>query len=100
MKFIISGKHLDLTEAIKNYAEEKLSKVEKYTEDINKIDVQIEVEKTKTEGTLHKASATLYILGKTIRIEEIDKDMYTAIDLLADKLTRQVRKHLEKKQNK
>ncbi len=100
MKFIISGKHLELTQAIKDYAEEKLSKVEKYTDEINEIDVQIEVEKTKTEGVIHKASTTLYVSGKTIRLEETNHDMYTAIDLLADKMIRQVRKYKEKKQNR
>lgn len=96
MKFIISGKHIELTEAIKNYAQEKVAKIKKYDENINEVHIQIEVINTKSEGELQKVTSTVFLTGKTIRIEEENKDLYTAIDLMVDKLVRQIRKYKEK----
>ncbi|VWL85258.1 ribosome hibernation-promoting factor, HPF/YfiA family [Oceanivirga miroungae] len=90
MKIIISGKHIDLTEAIKSYINEKISKIEKYEEEISEVDVVIEVDKD-----VQKVTATAYLAGKTLRAEDENKDLYTAIDKLSDKLNTQVRKYKE-----
>lgn len=100
MKIIVSGKHLELTEAIKEYAIEKSSKIEKIIENIQEVHVQLEVEKTKSEGELHKATSTIHLPGKTIRVEAEGKDLYAVIDELEDKSVRQVRKYKEKMQDK
>jgi len=96
MNVIVSGQHLKITDAIKEYVEEKCKKVEKYLENITEVNVMLTVEKTKSEGPIHKADATIYATGKTIRIESEDKDLYAAIDNMADKMERQVRKYKEK----
>ncbi len=96
MNVIVSGQHLKITDSIKEYAEEKCKKVEKYLENITEVNVMLTVEKTKSEGPIHKADATIYATGKTIRIESEDKDLYAAIDNMADKMERQVRKYKEK----
>lgn len=96
MNIIISGQHLKMTDAIKEYATKKCQKVEKYLENINEINVMLSVEKTKSEGELFKADATAYAAGKTIRVESIDKDLYAAMDDMADRLERQIRKYKEK----
>lgn len=90
MKIIISGKHIDLTEAIKSYINEKISKIEKYEEDITEVNVVIEVDKD-----IQKISATVFLSSKIIRAESEHKDLYTAIDKLSDKLNTQVRKYKE-----
>ena len=96
MNVIVSGQHLKITEAIKEYAKEKCKKIEKYLENITEVNVMLTVEKTKSEGSVHKADVTIYATGKTIRIESQDKDLYAAIDNMADKMERQVRKYKEK----
>ena len=50
MKIIISGKQLKVTDAIRNYTEEKIQKISKYTEAITEVDVVLSVETTKSEG--------------------------------------------------
>lgn len=96
MKIIISGKQLEMTEAIKNYVETKISKLTKYLENITETHVTLTVEHTKSEGKVFKASAVVYAPNKTIKKEEIHQDLYAAIDLLEDGLERQVRKYKEK----
>ncbi|WP_068267921.1 ribosome hibernation-promoting factor, HPF/YfiA family [Caviibacter abscessus] len=100
MNIIISGQHLKITDPIREYAEEKCKKIGKYLENITEVHVMLTVEKTKSEGPIHKADATIYATGKKIRIESEDKDLYAAIDGMADKMERQVRKYKEKMKEK
>lgn len=100
MNIIVSGQHLKITDPIREYAEEKCSKIAKYLENITEVNVMLTVEKTKSEGPIHKADATIFASGKTIRIESEDKDLYAAIDTMADKMERQVRKYKEKMKEK
>lgn len=83
------------TEAIKQYAEKRLSKIESMFSDdaINRIRVV-----TKVYSNHHKVEVTVYAVGQTIRAEVSDPDMYAAIDKSIDKLAVQVRKHREKLQ--
>ena len=96
MKIIVSGKQLEMTEAIKNYAESKVSKITKYLENITETHITLTVENTKTEGKVFKAKGTVQDPSKGIRVEEANSDLYGAIDLLADGLERQTRKFKEK----
>ena len=96
MKIIVSGKQLEMTEAIKNYAESKVSKITKYLENITETHITLTVENTKSEGKVIKAIGTVRVPGKVIRVEEANSDLYGAIDLLADGLERQTRKFKEK----
>ena len=96
MKIIVSGKQLEMTEAIKNYAESKVSKITKYLENITETHITLTVENTKTEVKVFKAIGTVQVPGKVIRVEEANSDLYGAIDLLADGLERQTRKFKEK----
>lgn len=96
MEIIITGLHLEVTDAIKEYAEEKVSKISKYLENITSVKITLEVRKTKSEGNIHIAKAIARTPGKEIVIESEDANLYSAIDLLSDKLERQVRKYKEK----
>ena len=60
MKIIISGKQLKVTDAIKTYTEEKISRISKYSDAITEIDVVLTVEDTKSEGPVHKADGLVY----------------------------------------
>ena len=99
MKIIISGKHLKITDAIKSYTEEKVSKISKYTDAITEVDIVLTVEDTKSSGQIHKADGLVYASGPKIKVETENADLYAAIDELEEKLERQVRKYKEKQKD-
>ena len=99
MKIIISGKHLKITDAIKSYTEEKISKISKYTDAITEVDIVLTVEDTKSSGQIHKADGLVYASGTKIKVETENADLYAAIDELEEKLERQVRKYQEKQKD-
>lgn len=91
MQINISGHHVELTSALKEYVNEKLSKLQRHFDHITTTDVTLSVEKLvqKAEASVHVAGADLFATCES-------NDMYTAIDLLTDKLDRQLIKHKEK----
>jgi putative sigma-54 modulation protein len=94
MNLSITGHHVDVTEALKSYATEKLEKVGRHFENVTDIHVVLSVEKLR-----QKAEATLNLSGGKLFADAVDEDMYAALDRLTDKLDRQVIKHKEKLKN-
>ena len=99
MKLSIHGRKITLTDAIKNYTEEKISKISKYTDAITEVDVVLTVEQKKSEGEVHKADGLVYASGTKIKVEARNTDLYAAIDDLSERLERQVRKYKEKQKD-
>ena len=99
MKIIVSGKQLKITDAIRNYTEEKINKIFKYTDAITEVDVVLTVEQKKSEGEVHKADGLVYASGTKIKVEARNTDLYAAIDELSERLERQVRKYKEKQKD-
>ncbi len=91
MNIIINCRHMDLTQNLRNYAEEKIGKFSKYLANITEATVTLSVEKYR-----HKAEVHLKINGSLIKAESITGEMYSSIDEVVEKLARQVRKHKEK----
>ncbi len=91
MNIIINCKHMDSTQNLKNYAEEKIGRFDKYLNDITEANVTLSVEKYR-----HKAEVHLKVSGSLIQAESITDEMYSAIDEVVEKLARQVRKHKDK----
>jgi putative sigma-54 modulation protein len=91
MNLNITGHHLEVTPAIRGYVEEKLRKVTRHFDNVIDVSVILTVEKLK-----HKAEVSLHAAGKDIHVEATEPDMYASIDMLVDKLDRQVVKHKEK----
>src|SRR2546426_1185967 len=91
MKINIQGRHLDVTSSLKEYIEKKTQKVSYYFDHIIEAHVIIGVEKLK-----HFAEVSLVAGGSNFFSKSTTMDMYEAIDLLFDKLEKQVRKHKEK----
>jgi putative sigma-54 modulation protein len=92
MQVNISGHQLDVTDPMRSYVSEKLAKLERHVGKITNVQVIMEVEKLK-----QKIEATLHVAGaKDIVANAEHDDMYAAIDLLTDKLDRQLLKHKEK----
>jgi len=91
MNIIINGRHLDLTPALKNYAEEKIKKFERYSSNITDAVVTLSIEKYR-----HKAEALLKANGVMIQAEGVTGEIYSSIDEVVEKLEKQVKKYKEK----
>ncbi len=91
MNLTVTGRHLDVTPSLKHYIGEKMDRLERHFDNVTDIRVILSVEKLR-----QKVEATINLSGGKIHAETVDNDMYAAIDLLTDKLDRQVIKYKEK----
>ena len=91
MQMNLTGHHVDITPALRDYVTTKLSRLERHFDQVTDINCILTVEKLR-----HRAEATVNITGAQIFADAIEGDMYAAIDGMIDKLDRQVRKHKEK----
>ncbi|PSQ94328.1 MAG: ribosome-associated translation inhibitor RaiA [Proteobacteria bacterium SW_6_67_9] len=91
MNLSVTGHHVEVTDALKDYIEEKMAKLERHFDGVTDIHVILSVEKLRQQ-----AEATIDLTGTKIHAEAENSDMYASIDGLIDKLDRQVRKHKEK----
>lgn len=91
MNLNISGHHLDVTPAIRAFVSDKLDRVTRHFDHVIDAHVILSVDKL-----LQKAEITLHVRGKDIHVECVNSDLYAAIDLLVDKLDRQVIKYKDK----
>ena len=91
MQISVSGHHVEVTEALKNYVNEKIKRVERHFNNITHVNVILSV-----ENKIHqKAEATVNSSGKQIYADSSSKDMYKSIDKMVDRLVTQVQKHKE-----
>lgn len=101
MKLVIQGKNIEITEAIHDYVEQKISKaVNHYKHLTQEVDVNLSVARNPRIGSKQSAEVTLYINGAVVRAEESSENLYASIDLVANKISRQLRKYKEKRQSK
>ncbi len=91
MQINLTGHHLDLTDALRSYVNDKFVRLERHFDHINNVHVILEVDKVR-----QIAEAKLNVNGGEIFATSEDEVMYAAIDSLVDKLDRQVIKHKEK----
>lgn len=91
MQLTISGHHLDITDSIRDYVNNKLSRLTKHHDHITSTSVILSVEKL-----VQKAEATVHVSGGELFADAQHEDLYAAIDQLTDKLDRQLIKHKEK----
>lgn len=91
MKVIVNGRHLEITPALKSYAEEKIGKFDKFLGNIGEAVVTLSVEKYR-----HKAEVLLKVNGVLIQAESVTGEVYSAIDEVVEKLEKQVKKYKEK----
>lgn len=92
MQIDITGHHVEVTEALRNYVGLKLNKLDRHFDNVVDVHVVLTVEKLS-----QKAEATLNVSGAKLYADALDGDMYAAIDGLIDKLDRQIVKHKEKR---
>jgi putative sigma-54 modulation protein len=99
MNLTISGHHVEVTPAIREYVHTKLDRVRRHFDQVIDIAVILTVDQLRDKEKCHKADINLHISGKDIHVESTAHDLYAAIDALVDKLDRQVIKHKDKIQN-
>lgn len=96
MRLIVNGRNITVTPALKEYVEEKIGRVAKHYDQILEIEVTLGVTKNPSVHDNHFAEVTCSVNGTKIHVTESAESMYASIDLLADKLDRQVKRHKEK----
>ena len=94
MQLNVTGHHVDVTTSLKGYVEKKLDRIVRHSDRVIDVHCILTVEKLR-----HKAEATVALSGATVYADATDPNMYAAIDALADKLDRRVKKHKEKLSN-
>ena len=97
MKIIIRGERIEVTDAIRNYAEEKIGKLEKYLENSDNVRANVMVKVKNREQTVE---ITIPLKSFILRSEETKEDYYAAVDKTLDKLERQIRKNKTKLMSK
>ena len=91
MRFIITGRNIDITEGLKSAVEEKLGKLDRFFAPETEVNVTLSVEKER-----QKIEVTIPVKGNIIRSEQVSSDMYVSIDLVEEIIERQLRKYKNK----
>ena len=91
MRYVISGKNIDVTEGLRSAITDKLGKLERYFTPDTEVHVTLSVEKER-----QKIEVTIPVKGTVIRSEQVSNDMYVSIDLVEEVIERQLRKYKNK----
>ena len=94
LKYHVRGENIEITKAIREYIESKISKLEKYFS--NKLEANVYANAKVYKNGTQKIEITVPMKGVTLRAEETNSDLYSAVDLVIDKLERQMRKYKTK----
>lgn len=101
MKLVIQGKNIEITEAIREYVHQKIEKAVNHFQNLTtEVDVHLSVARNPRINSKQTAEVTIYANGAVIRAQEGSEDLYASIDMVADKIQRQLRKYKEKLQHK
>jgi len=100
MRLQVKGKNVEVTAAIREYAEAKLSKLAKQLADQTQVELELSQERNPSISQNQVAEATVWTKGPTLRARESSSDMKASIDQLADKLSRQVKRYREKQRRR
>ena len=99
MKIVIEGKNIELTKALKDYVNEKLTRLQNHYEQLIKyheVRVKLSVLKNPRITNNNITEVTIFLDGRIVRSEQASEDMYASIDLVVDKLDRQIQKYKSK----
>ena len=101
MKLVIHGKNIEITDAIREYVHQKIEKAVNHFQNLTtEVDVHLSVARNPRINPNQAAEVTIYANGTVIRAEESSESLYASIDLVADKIARQLRKYKERRQDK
>lgn len=99
MNLTISGNHLELTPAIREYVQNKLERIKRHFDHVIDVTVILGVEHLGDKTRRQRAEINLHLKGKVLHIESFAQDLYAAIDTLIDKVDRQVLRHKDRVQD-
>ena len=99
MRLQVKGRNVEVTDAIQDYAERKLGKLEKQLADPTRVELELMVERNPSIAENHIAEATIWTKGPTLRAREASPDMKASIDQLVEKLERQVKRYRQKRRH-
>ncbi len=97
MRLQVKGKNVEVSDALKTYAQEKLGKLEKHLNDAARLEVELAVEKNPSIAESQIAEGTIWTKGPVLRARESSPDMRASIDMLVEKLERQARRYRDKR---
>lgn len=100
MQIVTNGRNLELTESIKDYVQQKVSRLENHFDFIQEVHVILEIEKNPRIAENQLAEATVHVPGAIIRVEAASENLYASIDKLVDKIERSLQKHKTKLLNR
>ena len=93
MNLLITGHHLDLTPTLRQYVEDKLERITRHFDHIQEVEVILALEGTTEKDRRQRAEVNLRVPGDTLHAECYGQEMYAAIDMMVEKLDRQVSKY-------
>ena len=97
MRLQVKGRNVTVSDSLKDYALEKLAKLEKHLNDASRLELELQVEKNPSIAANQVAEATIWTKGPVLRARESSHDMRASIDLLVEKLERQARRYRDKR---
>src|SRR5206468_2047197 len=100
MRLQVKGRHVDVTDSLFQYAEKKLGKLARHLSDESRCELELIVEHNPSISDSQVAEATVWTKGPVLRARESSTDMYASIDLVAEKLERQVKRYRERRTRK
>lgn len=96
MQIVITGKNIKLTDSIREYVESKIGRINRYFDHVLEVDVNLSVQRSKSKEERCIVEVTLWANGVSIRGEESHSDLYAAVDLVTEKLEKQIKKYKER----
>jgi len=96
----VKGKNVEVSDSLKDYARQKLSKLEKHLNDASRLELELQVERNPSISENQVAEATIWTKGPVLRARESSSDMKASIDLLVEKLERQARRYRDKRRRR
>jgi putative sigma-54 modulation protein len=97
MRLEVKGRNVEVTDSVRTYAEEKLDRLERHLPEATQIEVELALETNPSIADDHVAEATVWTKGSTLRVRERSAAFETSIDLVSEKLERQVKRYREKR---
>ena len=97
MRLQVKGKNVEVSPAIREYAERKLAKLSKQLADQTQVELELSEQKNPSIAASHVAEATVFTKGHPLRAREATSDMRASIDGLTDKLLREVKTYRDKR---
>ena len=100
MRIEVRGRNAPVTESLRSHIEDRFGKVAKQVSDLAQLEIELLVERNPAIANGKVAEATLHLKGVTLRAREGSSDLMHSVDLVADKLARQVKRHRDKRRKR